>query len=168
MTRLSAFRRGYRTRLIRALSYFLMFDSMKDLQPNILNDYEHLITRAIERWGEEDDFPVLEGLERKALDDYLFEYQRILDSEGSQKAQLTKYGILAILPVIVLSAFPESMLPWGKYSLIAGVVAGVILAMLVKGLVMLLVRVRLSRLKRANPELAAFSASVETYQKNKQ
>ena len=168
MTRLSAFRRGYRTRLIRALSYFLMFDSMKDLQPNILNDYEHLITRAIERWGEEDDFPVLEGLERKALDDYLFEYQRILDSEGSQKAQLTKYGILAILPVIVLSAFPESMLPWGKYSLIAGVVAGVVLALLVKGLVMLLVRARLSRLKRANPELAAFSASVETYQKNKQ
>ena len=98
---------------------------MKDLQPNILNDYEHLITHAIERWGEEDDFPVLEGLERKALDDYLFEYQRILDSEGSQKAQLTKYGIIAILPVIVLSAFPESMLPWGKYSLIAGVVAGV-------------------------------------------
>ena len=168
MTRLSAFRRGYRTRLIRALSYFLMFDSMKDLQPNILNDYEHLITRAIERWGEEDDFPVLEGSERKALDDYLFEYQRILDSEGSQKAQLTKYGIIAILPVIVLSAFPESMLPWGKYSLIAGVVAGVILALLVKGLVMLLVRVRLSRLKRANPELAAFSASVEIYQKNKQ
>ena len=168
MTRLSAFRRGYRTRLIRALSYFLMFDSMKDLQPNILNDYEHLITRAIERWGEEDDFPVLEGSERKALDDYLFEYQRILDSEGSQKAQLTKYGIIAILPVIVLSAFPESMLPWGKYSLIAGVVAGVILALLVKGLVMLLVRARLSRLKRANPELAAFSASVEIYQKNKQ
>jgi len=168
MTRLSAFRRGYRTRLIRALSYFLMFDSMKDLQPNILNDYEHLITRAIERWGEEDDFPVLEGSERKALDDYLFEYQRILDSEGSQKAQLTKYGIIAILPVIVLSAFPESMLPWGKYSLIAGVVAGVVLALLVKGLVMLLVRARLSRLKRANPELAAFSASVEIYQKNKQ
>lgn len=141
---------------------------MKDLQPNILNDYEHLITRAMERWGEEDDFPVLESSERKALDDYLFEYQRILDSEGSQKAQLTKYGIIAILPVIVLSAFPESMLPWGKYSLIAGVVAGVVLALLVKGLVMLLVRARLSRLKRANPELAAFSASVEIYQKNKQ
>lgn len=168
MTRLSAFRRGYGTRLIRALSYFLMCDSMKDLQPNILNDYEHLITRAMERWGEEDDFPVLESSERKALDDYLFEYQRILDSEGSQKAQLTKYGIIAILPVIVLSAFPESMLPWGKYSLIAGVGAGMVLALLVKGLVMLLVRARLSRLKRANPELAAFSASVEIYQKNKQ
>lgn len=141
---------------------------MKDLQPNILNDYEHLITRAIERWGEEEDFPVLEGLERKTLDDYLFEYQRILDSEGSQKAQLTKYGIIAILPVIVLSAFPESMLPWGKYSLIAGVAIGLVLALLIKGFVMLLVRVRLNRLKRANPELAEYSASVETYRKNKQ
>ena len=141
---------------------------MKDLQPNILNDYEHLITRAIERWGEEEDFPVLEGLERKALDDYLFEYQRILDSEGSQKAQLTKYGIIAILPVIVLSAFPENMLPWGKYSLITGVAIGLVLALLIKGFVMLLVRVRLNRLKRANPELAEYSASVETYRKNKQ
>lgn len=141
---------------------------MKDLQPNILNDYEHLITRAIERWGEEEDFPVLEGLERKALDDYLFEYQRILDSEGSQKAQLTKYGIIAILPVIVLSAFPESMLPWGKYSLVVGVALGLVLALLIKGFVMLLVRVRLNRLKRANPELAEYSASVETYRKNKQ
>ena len=140
---------------------------MKDLQPNILNDYEHLITRAIECWGEEEDFPVLEGLERKALDDYLFEYQRILDSEGSQKAQLTKYGIIAILPVIVLSAFPESMLPWGKYSLIAGVAIGVALALLIKGLVMLLIRARLSRLKSANPELAEYSSKVEEYQRNK-
>lgn len=140
---------------------------MKDLQPNILNDYEHLITRAIERWGEEKDFPVLEGLERKALDDYLFEYQRILDSEGSQKAQLTKYGIIAILPVIVLSAFPESMLPWGKYSLIAGVALGIVLALLIKGLVMLLVKARLNRLKNANPELAEFSSKVEEYQRNK-
>ena len=140
---------------------------MKDLQPNILNDYEHLITRAIERWGEEEDFPVLEGLERKALDNYLFEYQRILDSEGSQKAQLTKYGIIAILPVIVLSAFPESMLPWGKYSLIAGVAIGVALALLIKGLVMLLIRARLSRLKSANPELAEYSSKVEEYQRNK-
>lgn len=143
---------------------------MKDLQPNILNDYEHLITRAIERWGEEEDFPVLEGLERKALDDYLFEYQRILDSEGSQKAQLTKYGIIAILPVIVLSAFPESMLPWGKYSLVVGVALGLVLALLIKGFVMLLVRARLGRLKSANPELADYSARVEAYQnqKNKQ
>ena len=140
---------------------------MKDLQPNILNDYEHLITSAIERWGEEKDFPVLEGLERKALDDYLFEYQRILDSEGSQKAQLTKYGIIAILPVIVLSAFPESMLPWGKYSLIAGVALGIVLALLIKGLVMLLVKARLNRLKNANPELAEFSSKVEEYQRNK-
>lgn len=109
-------------------------------------------------------------MERKALDDYLFEYQRILDSEGSQKAQLTKYGILAILPVIVLSAFPESMLPWGKYSLIAGVALGIMLALLIKGLVMLLVRARLGRLKSANPELADYSARVEVYQnqKNKQ
>ncbi len=140
---------------------------MKDLQPKILDDYEHLITRTIARWGEEEDFPVLEGLERKALDDYLFEYQRILDSEGSQKAQLTKYGIIAIFPVIVLSAFPESMLPWGKYSLVAGVALGVVLALLIKGLMMLLIKARLSRLKSDNPKLAEYSSKVENYQRKK-
>lgn len=81
---------------------------MKDLQPNILDDYEHLVTNAMKRWGGEADFPVMEGVKREDLDDYLFEYQRILDSEGSQKAQLTKYGIIAIIPIIILSAFPET------------------------------------------------------------
>lgn len=40
---------------------------MKELQPDLLNDYEHLITRGIERHGEVPDFPKMEdaGIERK-------------------------------------------------------------------------------------------------------
>ena len=44
---------------------------MKDLQPNILDDYEHLVTNAMKRWGGEADFPVMEGVKREDLDDYL-------------------------------------------------------------------------------------------------
>ena len=42
---------------------------MKDLQPNILDDYEHLVTNAMKRWGGEADFPVMEGVKREDLDD---------------------------------------------------------------------------------------------------
>ncbi len=140
---------------------------MKDLQPNILDDYEHLVTNAIKRWGTEPDFPAMDGVESEDLEDYLFEYQRTLDSEGSQKAQLTKYGIVAIIPIIILSAFPESMLPWGKYTLVIGVAIGVALALCLKGLSVLLVKSRLRRLRNANPTLADYSARVIAYRKNK-
>lgn len=141
--------------------------TMKDLQPNILDDYEHLVTNAIKRWGAKSNFPAMEGMNREDLDDYLFEYQRILDSEGSQKAQLTKYGIVAIIPIIILSAFPESMLPWGKHTLVIGVAIGVALALCIKGLSVLLVKSRLRRLRNANPVLADFSARVIAYRNNK-
>lgn len=143
---------------------------MKDLQPNILNDYEHRVVRAIERYGGEEGFPDMAAasIERKAIDDYLFDYQRILDSEGSQKAQLTKYGIVAVIPVVILSAFPEQMLPWGKYSLIAGIAIGLAIALLLKGLAMLHVRTRLRRLRADNAILADYVDRVAAYQNAKE
>lgn len=140
---------------------------MKDLQPNILDDYEHLVSNTIKRWGGEPDFPTIEGVNSEELDDYLFEYQSILDSEGSQKTQLTKYGIVAIIPIIILSAFPESMLPWGKYTLVTGVAIGVAIALCLKGLTVLLVKSRLRRLRKAYPKLADYSAKVMAYRNNK-
>lgn len=141
--------------------------TMKDLQPNILDDYEHLVTNTMKRWGAEPDFPSMEGVNNEELDDYLFEYQCVLDSEGSQKVQLTKYGIVAIIPIIILSAFPESMLPWGKHTLVVGVAIGVALALCLKGLAVLLVKSRLRRLRNVNPNLADFSARVIAYRNNK-
>lgn len=140
---------------------------MKDLQPNILDDYEHLVANAIKRWGAEPDFPTREEVSNEDLDDYLFEYQRIFDSEGSQKAQLTKYGIVAIIPIIILSAFPESMLPWGKYTLVTGVAIGVAIALCLKGLTALMVKARLQKLKKANPNLADYCSRVLAYRMKK-
>lgn len=138
---------------------------MKELQPDVLNDYEHRILRGIAQHDSEDGFPALAafGVERKELEDYLYEYQRILDSPGSQKAQLTKYGIVAVIPVVILSAFPESMLPWGKWSLFVGIVIGLVLALVLKGLSVLSVRHRLRRLRADNEDVAAFSDMVEQF-----
>lgn len=47
---------------------------MKELQVNILDDYEHLITGAIDRHGDESSFPKMEeNITRKELEDYLYE-----------------------------------------------------------------------------------------------
>lgn len=176
MTELSPSVEGYRTRLIRALPYLFklicsygcghccLCYSMKELQVSILDDFEHLITGAIERHGDEPDFPKMgENVVRKELDDYLYEYQCILDSEGTQRAQLTKYGIVAIVPVLIMSAFPEQMLPWGKHSLWVGLLAGLVIALLLKGISMLVVKTRLGRLRRDNAEIAAYADQVATY-----
>lgn len=142
---------------------------MKELQPNLLDDYEHLITRGIERYGGESGFPRMEaaGVTREQLDDFLFEVQSALDSEGSQKSQLTKYGIVAILPVIVFSAFPESMLPGRGYALYISIGIGLLLALLWKGLSVLSVRHRINSLRRANEAVAGYADKVETYVKQR-
>lgn len=87
---------------------------MKELQPNILDDFEHRIGQLIDHHGDEADFPKMEGtgLTRQDVDDFLFDYQAILDMHGTQKTQLTVYGIIALLPVLAVSAFPDSMLPY--------------------------------------------------------
>lgn len=131
---------------------------MKELHPDILNDYEHTVLRAIDRFSESDGFPsmVEHAIERKIVEDYLYEYQRILDSPGSQKAQLTKYGIIAVIPILIFSAFPENMLPWGKWSLIVGIMIGLAIALLLKVLSMLRVRMALRQLRRDNPVPATY------------
>lgn len=142
---------------------------MKDLQPNLLDDYEHLISRGIERHGSESGFPSMDeaGITRQELDDFLFDVQSVLDSEGSQKAQLTKYGIVAIMPIIIFSAFPENMLPGRGYALYIGIGIGLLLALLWKGLSMLTVKSRISRLRRDNEAVADYADRVERYVKQR-
>lgn len=142
---------------------------MKELQPDILNDYEHMVMRKIEQYKGEDNFPALgDDLTAEDLSEYLFEYQRYLDSPGSQKSQLTKYGIIALIPIIILSAFPEQMLPWGKYSIYVGIVIGLGVALLLKALSMLMVRRAIAKLRADNPSMSAYVDSVMKYNYQKQ
>ena len=84
---------------------------MKELQPNLLNDYEHQVLAAIARHEQEPGFPRLEDsrLTRKMLEDYLYDYQILLDREGSQRSQLTAYGIMPLSRRSCLVLFPKTL-----------------------------------------------------------
>lgn len=135
---------------------------MKELQPNLLNDYEHQVLAKVAHHEGEPGFPRLEDyrLTRKMLEDYLYDYQALLDREGTQRSQLTAYGIIAIIPTIVLSAFPESALPWGKWSLLAGVGTGVLLALVIKALRATVTRAQVARHRKANPDASGYVDAV--------
>lgn len=138
---------------------------MKELQPNLLDDYEHRVKALMSHHGGEPGFPRMEefGITAKSLDDYLFDYQVVLDSEGSQRSQLTLYGILAVVPTLVLSAFPEEMLPWGHWSLLAGLAMGIGLALVVKGIRVGIKQARLRSLRAGNPDEEAYIRKVLTF-----
>ncbi len=138
---------------------------MKELQPNLLDDYEHKVSDLIARSEGHEGFPKLEDyrLTRKALDDYLYDYQIVLDREGSQRAQLTVYGIIAIFPTVVLSAFPEAMLPWGKWSLLVGVGIGVALSLFIKTVRALVTRAKLSALRHNSNDASRYVEAVMRY-----
>lgn len=138
---------------------------MKELQPNLLNDYEHQVLAAIARHEQEPGFPRLEDsrLTRKMLEDYLYDYQILLDREGSQRSQLTAYGIIAIVPTIVLSAFPENTLPWGKWSLLVGVGIGVLLALFVKAVISMITRAKVARHRATHTDASNYVDAVMRY-----
>ena len=138
---------------------------MKELQPNLLNDYKHQVLEKISRHEKEDGFPNLEkyGLTRRMLEDYLYDYQVIIDREGTQRSQLTVYGIIAIVPTVVLSAFPEKMLPWGRWSLLVGIFFGIALSLIIKAVRVGLTKAKLSNLTQSNIDVNAYVAAVELY-----
>ena len=111
-------------------------------------DFQQRVNRKIQLNKTYSDFPKAEdyGITESELSDYLFDKQAILDSEGSPRSQYTVAGILIVLPVIVISAFSEKDLPWGRWSLFVGLGIGLALAGCVKYLIKLLIRIRLKRM----------------------
>ncbi len=144
---------------------------MKELEPNILEDFEHRVNLAIERHHDEAGFPQMDvfRVTREELDDYLFDYQAILDSEGSLRAQQTLYGIITVLPVIVLSAFPHGYLTQFSsltYILMAlGI--GITIALAIKLVRTWLKRLRLHRLRTDHMTIAQYVDAVVTFEDNK-
>ena len=124
---------------------------MKELENAhaILDDYEHRVRRKMEQYGDRDGFPRIEdyGNTSDDLSDYLFDKQAILDSGGSTRSQLTIGGILMVIPILVLSMFPENSLPWGDLSLFVGIGLGLLLGLVYKLLMAFVIRVRLRRMR---------------------
>ena len=90
--------------------------NLKDPEKEFFNDFEHKVTDKMKKYADRVDFPKVEdyGITRMELDDYLFDKQAILDMAGTPRTKMTVGGIITLLPVIVLSAFPDSAYIYGK------------------------------------------------------
>lgn len=143
---------------------------MKDLEPNILDDFEHRVMRQIELHQDEPGFPSMDsfGVDKAQLEDYLFDYQAALDSEGTVKSQQVIYGIITILPVVVLSSFPLSMLPWKSdvESVLYGLLIGGGIALLIKVIRVVLKQMKLKNIVAERPDVAAYAKAVIDFANN--
>lgn len=116
---------------------------MKD----ILDDFEHRVTRIIEEHEGDSLFPKLEDfhITEENFADYIFEKQRILDFGRDRKTRYTVWGILIVLPVLFIDAFPHEQLPWGELSFFAAILFGIMLCAAYELLVWVIRMVRLRR-----------------------
>ncbi len=140
---------------------------IREPEKQFVDDYEHRVTGKISRYGERSGFPRMEdyGVSRAELDDYLFDKQAVMDSVGSVRSQLTVGGFLTVLPVLVLSGFPNTSVVYAKGQAVATVAAlalGLLIALLVRAVQQLIVRFRLARMK--NPKLETYIKAVLFYQ----
>lgn len=131
----------------------------------ILDDFQHQIENKIRNHKNEPDFPQMdEKLSQEELDDFLFDYQAALDSEGTERTQYTIAGVLITLPIIVLSAFPEESLPVKGYqAVLFGVAIGLLLFGIYKITMKAVVRNKIRRAQEEHPEASAYVEKVERF-----
>lgn len=130
-----------------------------------LQDFQHTIEQAIEHHGEEPRFPRMAdyAIDRETLDDYLFDRQAILDAGGSPRSRYTVCGFLIIMPVIILSAIPEQMRPFGEWSLLAAVAIGLMLFGIYLIAMKAVRAARLRQLDSRQPECAKYVKAIQNY-----
>lgn len=131
--------------------------NLKEPEKQILDDFEHKVTNRIEKYGDQPDFPKLEnyGITRMELDDYLFDKQAILDMGGSKRTQLTVGGFVTVIPVLVLSCFPDKSPIYENGKALTTVVAiliGLLLACFLKALLQMLILYRVNKQKQTQME----------------
>ena len=126
----------------------------------MIDDFEPQVKRIIDRHANEDNFPQLEkfGVTRKQIDSYLADKQAILDKGGSEKQRYTVAGILIVMPVIIISAFPEQQLPFKDWALFISLGIGVLLCLLAMGGLHLVKHLGLRRI--ADPAIEAYIEEV--------
>lgn len=131
----------------------------------ILDDFQHQVENKIRNHKDDPGFPQMEEkLSQQELDDYLFDHQAALDSEGTERTQYTIAGVLITLPIIVLSAFPEESLPVKGYqAVLFGVAIGLLLFGIYKITMKAVVRNKIRRAKEEHPEASAYVEKVERF-----
>ena len=140
----------------------------REPEKQILDDFEHKVTNKMQKYGDEPDFPKLEnyGLTRMELDDYLFDKQAILDMGGSKRTQLTVGGFVTVIPVLILSCFPDKSPIYenGKaMTTIIAIIIGLLLACFCKALLQMVILYRVNKHKETKME--TFIKAVLFYEK---
>lgn len=143
--------------------------NLREPEKQILDDFEHKVTNKMQKYGDEPDFPKLEnyGLTRMELDDYLFDKQAILDMGGSKRTQLTVGGFITVIPVLVLSCFPDKSPIYenGKaMTTIIAIIIGLLLACFCKALLQMVILYRVNKHKETKME--TFIKAVLFYEKD--
>ena len=142
--------------------------NLREPEKQILDDFEHKVTNKMQKYGDEPDFPKLEnyGLTRMELDDYLFDKQAILDMGGSKRTQLTVGGFITVIPVLILSCFPDTspIYEHGKaMTTIIAIIIGLLLACFCKALLQMVILYRVNKHKETKME--TFIKAVLFYEK---
>lgn len=142
--------------------------NLREPEKQILDDFEHKVTNKMQKYGDEPDFPKLEnyGLTRMELDDYLFDKQAILDMGGSKRTQLTVGGFITVIPVLILSCFPDKSPIYenGKaMTTIIVIIIGLLLACFCKALLQMVILYRVNKHKETKME--TFIKAVLFYEK---
>lgn len=142
--------------------------NLREPEKQILDDFEHKVTNKMQKYGDEPDFPKLEnyGLTRMELDDYLFDKQAILDMGGSKRTQLTVGGFITVIPVLILSCFPDKSPIYenGKaMTTIIAIIIGLLLACFCKALLQMVILYRVNKHKKTKME--TFIKAVLFYEK---
>ena len=142
--------------------------NLREPEKQILDDFEHKVTNKMQKYGDEPDFPKLEnyGLTRMELEDYLFDKQAILDMGGSKRTQLTVGGFITVIPVLILSCFPDKSPIYenGKaMTTIIAIIIGLLLASFCKALLQMVILYRVNKHKEMKME--TFIKAVLFYEK---
>ncbi len=142
--------------------------NLREPEKQILDDFEHKVTNKMQKYGDEPDFPKLEnyGLTRMELDDYLFDKQAIFDMGGSKRTQLTVGGFITVIPVLILSCFPDKSPIYenGKaMTTIIAIIIGLLLACFCKALLQMVILYRVNKHKETKME--TFIKAVLFYEK---
>lgn len=106
--------------------------NLKDPEKEFFDDFEHKVTDKIKKYGDRPNFPKLEdyGIERMELEDYLFDKQAIMDMGGTPRHKMTVGGIITLIPIIILSAMPDSAYVYGKtWTSVLAIVIGLMLTL---------------------------------------
>ncbi len=132
----------------------------------LLNDFQHKVEHKIKRLDGTPGFPVRgEKVSEEALSDYLFYYQAALDSGGSERTQYTVAGILMVLPILILSAFPEKSLPLTSVERVAvALVIGLVLFVAYRMISSIMIKRRIRKVKAEYPEARLYVDEVLAFE----